>query len=84
MCATLAGIKEAFLKVAQGVITLHQHNQLGRGLGFSPVNSYTQYTVSRQYVNDPTNNDPPSDTIHVHSPTSDSANSSIFSKCCAL
>jgi hypothetical protein len=38
----LAGVKEAFLKVAQGVISLFQYNQLKAGSfdpSFSPLNS---------------------------------------------
>ncbi len=38
------GVKEAFLKLAQSVISLHQHNQLGEALmepSYSPLNSYT-------------------------------------------
>ena len=42
LCIWLAGVKEAFLKVAQGVISLFQYNQLKAGSfdpSFSPLNS---------------------------------------------
>ena len=43
----LLGVKEAFLKIAQGVSTLHQRNQLSGASNitdydYSPVNSFTR------------------------------------------
>ncbi|XP_064388100.1 uncharacterized protein LOC135336273 isoform X2 [Halichondria panicea] len=68
-------VKEAFLKVAQGVITLHQHNQLHR----DAVDSFTQGTVSRTFNAVPQE---PTDNVHVHSnPTP--TNGGLLSRCCS-
>ena len=54
MCFFVAsGVKEAFLKLAQGVISLHQHNQLSSppmDPSYSPINSYnTQNSTSNKH-----------------------------------
>ncbi len=74
-CVLCTGVKEAFLKVAQGVITLHQHNQLHR----VAVDSFTQGTVSRTFnaVPDPE----PTDNVHVH--TNTASNGGFLSRCCS-
>ena len=74
---TVTGVKEAFLKVAQGVISLHQHNQLHRDM--SPVDSYTQQTVSRTFnpLPDPTDN------VHVHHTGNAATNDGMLARCCS-
>ncbi len=70
------GVKEAFLKVAQSVISLHQHNQLHR----DGVESYTQGTVSRTFNNPvlPVQEDH----VHVHT-APQTSNEGLASRCCS-
>nr|ABD65440.1 Rab21-like [Suberites domuncula] len=74
-----SGVKEAFLKVAQGVISLHQHHQLKSDRSFSHGNSYTAHTVSRTF-NAVQPSPPTDDTIHIHNTANTDTNSS---KCCS-
>ncbi len=73
-----AGVKEAFLKVAQSVISLHQHNQLHR----EGVESLTQGTISRTY-NNPMPPVVEEDHVHVHNASSSPNSVGLASRCCS-
>lgn len=77
---TLAGVKEAFLKVAQGVISLFQHNQLKAASidpSFSPLNSYT-VAQSQNLMHSNGHNSPAS--VDSARPTVE--DNGIFHRCC--
>ena len=82
----IAGVKEAFLKLAQGVITLHQHNQLNGPVfdpSYSPLSSYTTQAMSASQLKENNHHG-----VQNHQPKlnvnsgSDSENS-VLPSCCS-
>ena len=73
-----AGVKEAFLKVAQGVISLFQHNQLKASSGDPSYSTLNSYTVGQSQMLSNGHSSPvPVDTVK---PTVD--DSGYIRRCC--